>query len=272
MHPASLQRCLQSGDAFYAARLAPAISSHEYILAQKAEILVRFYQQMADIETRLQSLEASQGHIHDPRRDVKYNADQPRVPAGNSDGGQWTSDGGGDGSDDTGDGVSNVISALDDAISSVGNAIGSSGTFFNDLLSFLGLQDNGDGSYRIADSGDIGTDAQIDGAGTAKPDTTTPINIPLSSGGIIAGATLDTQNPLVKRGVPQFIADGNLSDAYRDFNVVATSNVQIKDDGVKIGTMKDGYTIVVRPLSVPSIDIRDPNNNNKLLYTIRYLK
>ncbi|MEK1890882.1 MAG: hypothetical protein AAAB35_25620 [Phyllobacterium sp.] len=28
----------------------------------------------------------------------KYNADQPRVPAGNSDGGRWTSDGGGSGS------------------------------------------------------------------------------------------------------------------------------------------------------------------------------
>jgi len=33
----------------------------------------------------------------------QYNPDQPRVPAGNSDGGQWTSDGGGDSNGDNND-------------------------------------------------------------------------------------------------------------------------------------------------------------------------
>lgn len=44
----------------------------------------------------------------------KYNPDQPRVPAGNPDGGQWTSGGGGEGSSGEDGLQSDIESALDD--------------------------------------------------------------------------------------------------------------------------------------------------------------
>lgn len=51
------------------------------------EKIIGIYSEFIEFETRLQNLELSMGH--------KYSPDQPRVPAGNPDGGQWTSGGGG---------------------------------------------------------------------------------------------------------------------------------------------------------------------------------
>lgn len=85
----SLDRSLEASDAYYAAMFAPLGSKKEQIRAKKKQKIIGFYQDLATIESHLQEIEGGFGH--------KYNPNQPRNPAGQSDGGQWTGDAGGSG-------------------------------------------------------------------------------------------------------------------------------------------------------------------------------
>lgn len=83
----SLYRSLEANNTYYAMVIAPIHLKKEQIRAEKKQKIIGFYQELADIESHLREIEGGLGH--------KYSPDQPRNPAGQSDGGQWTSVGGG---------------------------------------------------------------------------------------------------------------------------------------------------------------------------------
>jgi len=85
----ALYRSLEASNAYYANFFAPLHSNKEQISAEKKQKIIGFYQDLATIESHLQEIEGGFWHKYDPN--------QPRNPAGQSDGGQWTSVGGGSG-------------------------------------------------------------------------------------------------------------------------------------------------------------------------------
>jgi len=88
MNRTTLYKSLEASNHYYDVMLAPKPSPREQIRAAKQQKIIGILGELKSIEAHLQALEDELGH--------KYRADQPRVPAGSSTGGQWTSGGGND--------------------------------------------------------------------------------------------------------------------------------------------------------------------------------
>ena len=84
MDKTTLRQMHEARDYYYAqvfARMFP----ERVINKQKQQQLGHLYKQLAELERGIARLEEEAG--------FKYDPNQPRVPAGNPDGGQWTSGG-----------------------------------------------------------------------------------------------------------------------------------------------------------------------------------
>jgi hypothetical protein len=85
MNRTTLYKSIEASNHYYAVMFAQSPSPREQIRAAKQQKIIGILAELKSIEAHLQALEGELGH--------KYRADQPRVPAGSSTGGQWTSGG-----------------------------------------------------------------------------------------------------------------------------------------------------------------------------------
>lgn len=64
--------------------------------------------------------------------------------------------------------------------------------------------------------------------------------------------------------------DGDITKANEDFDKAKPSGVSDKGNGIRVGTLPDGRTIIVRPKSTdgrPTVEVRRPNGRG---YEVRY--
>lgn len=139
MRRENLSRSLRASDDYYARMFAPQHSTAEQIRIAQKHLLIRFYEEAAEVATRLRALESKFGYSYHPNQkrtlsysfkddagigddaDVEgnngndggghYNPDEPRIPAGELHGGEWTA---GAGTQDSGlvmDDAGNIYSA-----------------------------------------------------------------------------------------------------------------------------------------------------------------
>jgi len=78
-------RQMQEAQDYYYAQVFARMFPQQVMQQQKQQQLGRLYKQLAELELGIARLEEEAG--------FKYDPNQPRVPAGNPDGGQWTATG-----------------------------------------------------------------------------------------------------------------------------------------------------------------------------------
>ncbi len=135
----NLKHSLEAIDAFYAYRLADPDQ-----LCRTAQTI-----QLAELAHKARALREQMTRLEE-NLGYKFNPNQPRVPAGSPDGGQWTSGGGGGGNDNSDSldvfGVNDAFSGLQDALGSLGDLFSSGGNSGDDgflLPSRLVMDDAG---------------------------------------------------------------------------------------------------------------------------------
>ena len=84
---------------------------------------------------------------------------------------------------------------------------------------------------------------------------------------VLAGSTPDADKPILKDGTLQQTKPGGMAAADADFDSMHPSKVDSRPAGVRIGNLDDGTQIIVRPKSVPSVEINPPTGPS---YVIRY--
>jgi hypothetical protein len=84
---------------------------------------------------------------------------------------------------------------------------------------------------------------------------------------VLTGTVPDPDKPVLRDGTLQQNGAGGLVGANVDFDRMQPSNVTNHGKGVRTGTLYDGTHLVVRPLSVPTLEITVPNGRT---YIIRY--
>ncbi|WBY08319.1 hypothetical protein PIB19_01975 [Sphingomonas sp. 7/4-4] len=76
--------------------------------------------------------------------------------------------------------------------------------------------------------------------------------------------------PETKGPSRQFEKPGGIKEANEDFDKSKPNNVSNKGNGIRVGTLPDGRTIIVRPISKegrPTVEVRRPNGRG---YEVRY--
>ncbi|MFF8803051.1 MULTISPECIES: hypothetical protein [unclassified Methylobacterium] len=84
-------------------------------------------------------------------------------------------------------------------------------------------------------------------------------NKPKTKEDVLNDATRDPDKPTLKDGTEQYKKPGGMSAADADFDSMQPGNVKSPGGNVRIGELSDGTQVVVRPRSVPSLEINPPN-------------
>jgi len=83
---------------------------------------------------------------------------------------------------------------------------------------------------------------------------------------VLAGTVPDPVKPVLRDGTLQQNGPGGMAGADGDFDSMQPRNVVRHGRSVRTGTLPDGTRLVVRPLSVPTLEIDLPDGRN---YVIR---
>ena len=76
---------------------------------------------------------------------------------------------------------------------------------------------------------------------------------------VLKDAIRDPDKPTLKDGTEQYNKTGGMPAADTEFDAMQPGNVKTLGGGVRIGELGDGTQVVVRPRSVPSLEINPPN-------------
>ena len=82
---------------------------------------------------------------------------------------------------------------------------------------------------------------------------------------VLKDATRDPKKPTLKDGTEQYNKPGGMPQADQDFDSMQPGNVQSQGGDVRTGTLSDGTQVVVRPQSVPSLEINPPSGTPSII-------
>lgn len=88
---------------------------------------------------------------------------------------------------------------------------------------------------------------------------------------IIKETIPEPETPILTGGAKQLIKPGDIATANNDFDSLKLKDIKNKRNGIKVGILPNGNIVTVRPVSEPTIDIRNANTD-KVIYKIRYRK
>jgi hypothetical protein len=189
-----------------------------------------------------------------------FDSEHPRWPAGSP---------GGIGGEFAPKDASDATTTLHDAITQDAQSAAplNSNAVWNALTSGIDTPSSLPQGTNVA-GGNVGVSEQNDASSEVQVAIDIRASIATAIVNLLNGSTPDPDHPIVGGVVPQLNRVGDWNTANNDFNSMGFVSVEDKGGGVRVGTMPDGYSATIRPLSVPTIDIRD--SSNTLLYKIRY--